>query len=312
MSYSGETGNFGLPYRQDGDISSGAEEAVAWEALDGALQGLVDALGVGVIDGGEGTIDGGDLVISALKAIIPDGTGGVYIEHVEEIYEAGDFAEGDSYIHAQLTATSRADKSSTYYIDTDPDPAADAICLCRVTVTVGVITAVDNTVKAVPAIAERIPWEVLQRSYDDATTLLANLSAWLGTAYVGETPPGDIDARLTALEAGGGGGGGGTVYWAALQQTAAITTTILAAIAAAIAQHVVDVAHGGGGSGGTAVVVTEEVVIANDLRSRMVQVRSHSPDVVATQLNALYIVDGVYGDGSGGTEDRVDRVNSTW
>ena len=129
MSYSGATTNFEFPYRQDGDISSGAQEQVAWEALDGALQGLVDGLGVGVIAGGEGTIDGGDLVISALKAIIADGTGGVYVEHAEAIYEAGDFGEGDSYIHAQLTATSRADKSCTYYIDTDPDPAADAICL---------------------------------------------------------------------------------------------------------------------------------------------------------------------------------------
>ena len=266
MSYTGETTNFGLPYRQDGDISSGAQEQVAWEGLDGALQGAIDGVGVGVLEGGVGAIDGGLLVISPLLAIIPDGSGGVLVEHVEETYGAGEFGEGDSYIHAQLTATSRADRSCTYYIDTDPTPLADAICLVRVTVAAGVITAVDNTVKAAPAIEARLAWERIKRSADDPSTLLENLSDWLGTAYVGETPPADVDTRLTALE----------------------------------------------GGGGTAVSVEDDCFRANDIRSRLLQVRSHSPDVVATQRNAIYIVDGVYGDGSGGSPDFIDHVNSTW
>jgi len=312
MSYTGETTNFGLPYRQDGDISSGAQEQVAWEGLDGALQGAIDGVGVGVLEGGVGAIDGGLLVISPLLAIIPDGSGGVLVEHVEETYGAGEFGEGDSYIHAQLTATSRADRSCTYYIDTDPTPLADAICLVRVTVAAGVITAVDNTVKAAPAIEARLAWERIKRSADDPSTLLENLSDWLGTAYVGETPPADVDTRLTALEGGGGGGGGGTVVWGGLEKGVADDTTIDEEIDAKIAEHVVNVQHGGGGGGGTAVSVEDDCFRANDIRSRLLQVRSHSPDVVATQRNAIYIVDGVYGDGSGGSPDFIDHVNSTW
>jgi len=313
MAYSGETTNFGLPYRQDGDLSSGAQEQVAWEGLDGVLQGVIDGIGVGVLEGGHGTLDPFPdtvLSVSALKAIIPDGTGGVYVEH-EAVELPASFFEGVGYyLHVQLTATSRADRSCVYYADSSPTPAADALVLCYAPVGAGNFLSVDNTVKAPPAVEARLAWERITRNADDPATLLENLAAWLGTAYVGETPPADVDTRLTGLESGGGGGGGGTVYWNGLERTVSDPTTIAQAIAAAVAAHLAAAQHGGGG--GTAVTVEDDVFRANDIRSRLLQVRSHSPDVVATQRNALYIVDGVYGDGSGGSPDFVDHVNSTW
>ena len=56
----------------------------------------------------------------------------------------------------------------------------------------GAVTSVDNTVKLPPAIAERIPWEVLHRSYDEDTTLLAFsdvyfLANFLSASFADET-----------------------------------------------------------------------------------------------------------------------------
>ena len=310
MGYTGETGNFLLRYMEDGDTSSGSENEFSWGLLDGILQRCLDAIGEGVISGGVGSVVGADLALTALVAIIADETGGVPVGHEADTLLAAEFAEGTNYVHCQLTETSRTDGSCEYYIDTSPTPASDAITICQVTVTGGAVTAVDNTVKLPPALAERIPWEVLHRSYDDDTTLLAFLTAALGADYVGETPPADVDTRLTALEAGGGGGGG-TVFWGALEKGAGDPTTIEQRIVALIAEHVAAVPHGGGGGGGEAVVLPWDIEWVNQAKHLMMATR-WMPDMPATQVDSIVIVEGSYGDGSGGSPDWIDREHSTW
>ena len=314
MSYSGATTRFGFPYMQDGDTMSGAQEEAFHEGLDAILQGVLDAVGEGVIEGGVGSVVAGNLALTALKAIIADTTGGVYVAAAATTINAAEFEEGPNYVHCQLTATSRADQSCEYYVDSSPTPAADAIVICQVTVSGGAVTAVDNTVKAVPAIAARIPWEVLIRSYDDPTTLLESLTDWLGADYLGETPPDSVDERLDALEAGGGGGGGGgTVYWGGLERAVGDDETVDQAIDAAIADHLVTTPHGGsGGGGGTAVDTPWDVGQANDIKSRLYQIRSHSVDLGELQIDSMYYVPGVAGDGTRGTRNYRDDVNSTW
>lgn len=314
MPYSAETPYFGLPYRQDGDISSGAEEERAWAPLDATLQGVIDAVGVGAISGGIGTMVAGEVVISALKAIVPDDLGGVYVE-AEETTEDGAWfgSDGAWYVHCQLTETSRQDRTCVYYRDESEIPAADAILLMQVTVAGGIVTEVDNSVRALPAIAARLPVDQLIRIFGSAELFWDWLGDRLGAAYMGETPPDDIDARLTAMESGGGGGGGGTVYWGGLQKASGDPTTIDQEIDAKIVEYGSEHCQGGGGGGGaTPVDVPWDCAAVNDLKARLKAIRTVDPEAASTQINSIYVVADVWGDGTGGSPDWTDRVNSTW
>lgn len=309
--YSYSEGFWGLPAPADGEFGWAPDEQLKVELIGRLFQRLLDAVGAGVISGGEGSIAGGNLALSALVAIVDDELGAVPVQATPTTLMASEFAAGDSYVHVQLGETARADGSCAYYISASETPAADALAICKVTRTGAVITAVDNTVKAVPAIASRIPWSVLARSYDDATTLLALLTSMLGAGYLDGTVTDDVDARLTALESGGGGGGAGTVYWGALQQTVSIATTIAQAIAAAIAEHMATVQHGGA-DGVTEVLEPWDVDAVNQSLSVLTEIRQVNPEAAWNHVDAVTVVWGVYGDGSHGSPDFIDWVNSSW
>ena len=309
---------FGIPAPKDGELGEAAEEQVQIALIGRLFQRVCDAVGAGVILGGVGSIVGGNLQISAvIAALILDEIGAVPVQADPTTLPATSFADGDSYVHLQLGATGRLDGSCGTYISGSGTPASDALAICKATKSGGVISAVDNTVKMVPAVANRIPWEVLKRNYDDATTLLAFLTGALGARYLGETPPDDVDTRLIAVETGGGGGGGGggTVYWWDLQRSASLATTIAQYIAAELAQYSLD--HPAGGGGEIAVVEPWDMDAANRHLGLMVDVQLDNPLGAFNQVDCMVVVvdaagEGIWGQGELSGPDWVDHVNSTW
>lgn len=311
--YTYAEGYWGLPAPADGEWGWAPDEQLKVELIGRLFARMLDAVGAGVISGGAGSVVGGALSLTALVAIISDDLGAVPVQADATSLAAASFPSGASYVHCQLSETARADGSCAYYVSASSTPAADAITICKVTKAGGAVTAVDNTVKAVPAIAGRIPWTVLARSYDDATTLLALLTSMLGAGYLDGTVTDDVDARLTALESGGTGGGTGTgtVYWGALQQTAAIATTISQAIAAAIAEHMATVQHGST-EGVAEVLEPWDVDSVNQALSVLTEIRMVNPEAAWNHVDAVTVVWGVYGDGSHGTPDYIDWEHSSW
>lgn len=303
---------WGMPVPADGDTGWAPDERVKTVLIARLFQRLCDAVGVGVISGGAGSIVGGALSLTACTALIADADGAVPVEKAASTVAAAGFSEGTNWVHLQLGTDARSDGTDCgYYVGASETPADDAILICQVTVSGGSLTAVDNTVKAIPTIAGRIPWESLTRSYDDATTLLAFLTGALGDAYMAETAD-DVDTRLSALEAGGGGGGGGgTVYWGALQQSAGLTTTLIQYISGVIADHLLNAEHGGGSGGATEILNPWDIDSVNQALALLSEVRDDNGAAAETQIDSVVVVFGVYGDGTGDV-DFVDEVNSTW
>ncbi len=312
--YSYQDELWGLPVPGDGDRGWAPSERLKTVLLARLLQRILDSTGEGVISGGAVSLAGGNAAVSACVAIIEDDRGGVPISLAAATILAAEFSDGDNWIHLQLGDGARTDEADCgYYVSASGTPAETAIAIAQVTKAGGTLTAVDNTVKAAPAIAGRIPWEVLKRSYDDTTTLLAFLTGTLGDDYMDGSESDDIDTRLTALEAGGGGGGGSTVYWGALQQSAVLTTTIIQYVAAQIADHIANYTHGGGGGGGAVEILQPwDIDAVNQALALLSEIRDDNAAAAATQLDSVIVVWGVYGDGTGSTPNFIDEVNSTW
>ena len=319
MPYTYEEAYFGIPAPGDGQTGLALDEQQKAALIGRLFQRVSDAVGEGVIEGGVGSIVGGDLQISAVTAaLIRDEIGAVPVQADLTTLPASSFATGDSYVHLQLTSIAREDGSCGYYISASATPASDALAICMVTKAGGVITAVDNTVKAVPAVAGRIPWEVLKRNYDDVTTLLEFLTEELGARYMDGTAPDDVDTRLTAVETGGVGVGGATVYWGDLQRTASLATTIAQYVTSVIADHLANYSHGGGDGGGEISVVEPwDMDAANRHLALMLDVLMDNPMAAFNQVDCMVVVvdeegNGVWGQGELGGPDWVDHVNSTW
>jgi hypothetical protein len=313
--YSYEDVYFGLAAPADGEQGWAPDEQAKVDLIGRLFQRIFTAVGQGVIAGGVASIVAGNVAISELEsALVADDLGAVPIQADAETILGTAFAEGDSYVQVQATATARADGTCGYVVTASETPLSEALVICKVTVAAGTVTAVDNTVKAVPAIADRIPWEVLQRNYDDATTLLAKLREMLGTAYVDASDLTDVATRLAALEAGGGGGGGGTTqYWGLLTFSATVLTTIVQFLEAGLAQHVVDY-HSSTGGGGTVAVANDpwDNDAYNQALSVLTEVRAGNPEAARNHIDAVTVVPGTYGDGSHGSPNYIDEINSTW
>lgn len=323
--YTYEEDKFGIPAPGNGQTGWAPDEQEKASLIGRLFQRVCDAVGEGVIGGGVLSIVSGDVRISAVTAaMIADEIGVVPVQASEETRAASGFANGESYIHLQLSATARADGTCGTYISASATPAADAIVLGKVTKAGGVITAVDNTVKAVPAVAGRIPWEVLKRNYDDATTLLAFLSGALGTRYLDDSELDDVDTRLVALETtggtGGGGGGAATVYWQDLARTASNVQSIIQYVESVMADHLTNYPHGGSsstGGGEIAVVEPWDSDAANRALALMDEVRMGNPLAAVSQVDCMVVVtdeegNGIWGEGQLGGPNWTDEGASTW
>jgi hypothetical protein len=315
VTYGYSDPQFGIPAPVGDQVIWDTEEQRRSALIGRALAAVCLACGVGVISGGIGSVSGGDVALTALRALIADATGPVPVETAAEVLDATRFAEGaNNWIHCQLASTSRADGTCAYYVDDAATPASDAIAIARVTVASGVVTVVDNTVRLPPVIASRIPWEILRRSADDETTLLALLTAILGPAYLDGTRTATVDARLTEIEGrpAGGGGGSNTVLWEALERAVGNPQTIPQAIAAAVTDHETRLHTGSesGGSGGAS-TGTPSALRNNDavnLGRTVIQLTAEGVgDVAAEQVMTVVYVPGVWGDGTGGSPNYEDE-----
>jgi len=317
--YTGREELFGLGFPQEGETGTPHDEEVKTAAIGRLLGGMLDALGPGIYSGGVGSLVDGDLVVSALGGLIPDDLGAVPASAALRTWTAAEINNGVSYVHVQLGATAREDGAAAFYVSASATPAPDALLVCKVTKAGGALTAVDNSVRAAPAITVRIPWAGLLRVFGGAETLEELLTAVLGAAYLGATPPTDVDTRLADLEAGGGGGGGGgTTYWGLLQLSSGDSTLISQAIAAAvdvaIATHIVDYHGDTGGGGGTTTAAAEEWdEEAYNFAQTVMHLAHYVPDLPEAHRNVATVVRDHYGHGDGADGlNFVDDAASDW
>ncbi len=334
MSYDTYTGReelFGIGYPADGEIINEHDEALQIGMIGRLIGAMLGALGEGIFRGGVGSIVSGNLVLSELGwtaenvtvpgAVIEDSLGAVPVYHAEETLAPAAFTNGTNYVHVQVGETARTDLSCGYYVDTTATPAPDALLVCSVTVAGGVIMAVDNSVRAAPAIAARLPWAGLVRVFGGTETLESLLNTILGAAYLATSPPDDVDTRLTTLEDYIGTLGapeGTTVYWALLQYTAGDATTIpqwVRAITDALDTRVTALEAAGGttsGSGTSTSAVEEWDEVAYNHAMGLMEISHFLPDVLQNQRNAATTVRDHYGHGDGADGLDFVEAGSAW
>ena len=203
------------------------------------------------------------------------------------------------YMDTSLQVTSYAAKQS-------PNPAGTWY-LGTATTNATACTAVNDSV------ADRIASvATLGGRVSDLETDITGLQTAVGIPYSAGV---SLDSRVTDLESAGGGTGGGPAYWGGLDKAAGDATTIDQEIDGAVTAHVAAlhgaVADGGGGSTPDP-VLPWDVDAVNQAAELLKLTRSVDPDLPATQVDAVVVVWSVFGDGTGGTPDFIDRVNSTW
>ena len=300
---------FGLPYPTGGGEISAAVEQDKTAAIARVLAAMLGAVGIGIVAGGVGTIVDGDLHLTASSALVSDELGCVPVADTAQVIAAAQFAEGTNYVHLQADETARVDGACGYYVSGSATPATGAVLVCQVTVTGGVLTAVDNSVRVPPAIVRRIAWPALVRAAGSAETLLEFVTAALGEAYVGATPPASVDDRLSVVEAGGGSGGTGLGYWGTAQRLPGDPTQIpqyvTALLEALKTELQAEIAAGGTGAGSSTAAEPWDVDGANQSLALLAEIGSDNPAAGDTQRDSAILVPGV-------REGCVDWAHTTW
>lgn len=126
MPYSNQTDNYKIPYMQDGDISSGAEEAKLANALDRTLHNLIYyRMGDGVIEGW--TLDGvgEEKQVSAGKGMVA----GCFVRSDADSDVTGITNGVTNYIMARKNSTSPWDMTVSFVAQTSPTPPSDGIII---------------------------------------------------------------------------------------------------------------------------------------------------------------------------------------
>lgn len=277
--------------------------------LDSQLQGALQAAGEGVVGGLSVEAEAGTTVrIAAGAAIIATAKGNVYVRSTVPV----DISVTDNstqYVWAQalLPETSDFDSRETadvYVFATGFNVAPpDAIALATVITSGGTVTAVNDTREFVPAQAAALLADRLAAAEDA-----------VGTPYENES---DLDSRVTALE-DGAVGGGGYAYWQNMPKSPGDSTTPGQAMqntaADAVDEHEAQY-HGDDPSGSDGVVgeVQEPWDIDSVNQGRHLLADTTGANAMpATQVDAVTVVWGEWGDGNNDSPDHVDRVNSTW
>ncbi len=281
--------------------------------LDTQAAGALEGVGSGVVDGGEVTAGTGlSVSVTALTAVVDTQYGKCFVSTYGSDATVTDLPDDSTcYIWARAVfAANPGDPDSResghveFYWALSDEGEADALLLAEVTTSGGVVTAVTDRRTLIPA---RHALQLAQSLSDD----LSDVRAAIGEAYFGANPPASLHDRVTALESGGGGEGG-PVYWGGLEKGAGDPTTIEQQIDADIAQHVADYHTGQEEAGGAVIVEEWDVDAADQARLVLKLARSVDPDAPKYFSDAAVVVWNVYGDGTAGTPDFIDRTNSTW
>lgn len=143
-------------------------------------------------------------------------------------------------------------------------------------------------------------------SFTGLTTRVEDLEDWQATA---ETALDDHEDRITDLEGSGGGGGGGTIYADALARAVDNAQTVGQKFAE------LDAAIEAGGAEGAAVALPQsfdDLEALNQALELMAQTDADNLAAFEAQVNTIQVQWDICGEGSNGTADYIDRVNSTW
>ena len=281
--------------------------------LDTQIHGAMEGHGAGVIAGGV-TTDGGGLTVSvaALKAILDTTKLLTYIQTEAPTVVSGLPADSTVYIHATavfLVSPGDPDSREDATVDIDYsllDSEADSLLLAEVVTGAATITSV----------TDRRAYTVGQTALDAATsggTDITAIETYIGADYFDGTPPTDIDTRLDAVEAAAGGPN----YWENQEKNAGDTTTPGAEMdskdAAVVSDHISEY-HAAGADEDVALPEVWAIDAVNQAKMLLRMTRTLDPDMPVNQVDALNVVWGIFGDGSGtpATPDFIDRVNSTW
>ncbi len=281
--------------------------------LDSQLVGALRAIGAGVaVENGWAVTAG-----SGLSVTIAPG--------------AGIVQNGDSFIYLATSGSFNlaleANTTSAVYVQAvtrvdpdDPDSREDGTVQFVVNAT-GEEVPSALLIATVTTGASGVTQIVDERTYTRALTALAaatgsddDLQAIrdaIGSEYFGANPPLSLDARVDDLEsAAAENDGTGVVYWGSLKRAAGDHTTIEQQIAADLQAHV-DAMH-----------TDEQEFVAeaepwdedsvNQARHALRATRATDNLLPDYLLETVVVVWGVYGDGSGGTPDFIDRDHSTW
>lgn len=270
--------------------------------LDSQVHGALEGVGAGIIDGGDVAAGTGlSVTVAALKAIVSTEHLLTYLQTDAPVTVADLEPSSTLYIHAAAVfATSPGDPDSredagVVLFASDSDVEPNAILLATVVTGSESVTSVTDAREYVPAQEALTALQALSTSVSDLEDALDALTA-----------------RVDAIEAGGGGGGA-VGYWGALERTASDPTRINQFVDEEIADHV-DAYHSGEETGGgTALQIEQwETDAANFGQSVLAITRKLDQNHPDEFRDAVTIVHGVYGDGSGSSPDWVDHVNTTW
>jgi hypothetical protein len=126
-----------------------------------------------------------------------------------------------------------------------------------------------------------------------------------------ETAMTALTARVTSIEGDLASSPVGTTYWGALEESSSDTETVAQAIAAAVLAHVTAYTHGGSGTS-TSTNAPWDVDAVNQALSVLTEILMVNPYAAYNHVDHVTVVWDVWGDGSNGSPDFIDRVNSTW
>ncbi|MGD9496375.1 MAG: hypothetical protein AB7Y46_08690 [Armatimonadota bacterium] len=282
--------------------------------LDTQLVGALAAIGAGCLDAASWVVSAGtglSVNISAGAGIVATEAGYAVVRSGSSYNLSGLPSNSTRYVRVEVVERvnpedpdSREDGTLVFTATALPTQQAGSMVIAKV-ITSGTAVTVVEDLREFTATAQAAA------GAEDVEDALDAIREAIGLRYFGSAaPPASVDARLSDLEAAGSEGGSGPVYWGLLQKVAGDPTTIDQQIDADIQAHV-DAMH----SGEQKFVAEAEpwdedsVNHARHVLRVTRQLDGNLPDYL---LGTLVICWGVYGDGSNGTPDFVDRENSTW
>ena len=233
-----------------------------WSLARWLVYSILSGIGDGIITGFHASVSAGNALIDASPdpahvAIITDATGPVIVRTTADVTRlAADMTpDGAHYVYASLDATSRTAQTWAVGSQMSATPPTGAANICKATVAGGVVTAVDNTVKADPQIINRLFWGSgnLQYSPDDSATLVSAITD-LRDAITNAWPYAEASSLHERVDALEGLGLGTTTYWGALQRALGDTQTVPAFVATEMASHLGSYHSGTGGDNNAGVV----------------------------------------------------------
>ena len=280
--------------------------------LDSQVVGALSAVGEGVIGTDHWLVTAGtglDVNIGAGAGIRESAEHGhVFMATTASQNLDGLPSNSTVYVYATLVfredpedPDSREDATEEFTYNTVGGPVADSLLLAHfATDGVGISGEISDDREFIPA-TQALSW-----IGEEAADLTAIREA-IGTGYFGETPPAaSLDARVDDLELAPTG----ATFWGVLKKAAGDSTTVDQQIDADVQAHV-DEYHQGDQDYFAAAELWDEDAV-NQARGVLKLVRSVDPEHPLHMVDSIVLVWGKWGDGSGGSPDYVDRINSTW